>query len=262
MGDINDLGQDWVHACMVNVRPKERSDNGMLITVEYMILAIAKIGYVPGWVRPHLWAVVAEHTQDFRHYAQVPWRPLQQDPASHDNDMTMLCLCYALGMVMVIDEYRMLKKRKVSVFGKTLWVPFPKHPHPRDIATVMWLKGGWRRALSWLTLMWPLMIAYQFVSCYRATKVRGEMKFAATDTKKLVWVKCQCLRGRSWVMEISWRLCRWALRRNDCVFDSSLGDVVDISTFEKSFSHYYCDGHPNTFFPEDVYETLPNWESR
>lgn len=237
------LPSEWLHADMINMRPSERSDNGMLTSVQYKLgTEITYEAYE--W----FWDICQAHEVREGVYAQAPWKP--EDPASHDNNTAMLAFAYRFGILTILWDFKILGQ----------------HWHPRDLIFYNYLKAKAelyhiepiRKVLGYVRLaltlpFWPLMIVFQLASCLKRYKRRPHGTFIHTDGKLLAWVRCKACK-ELWIMRISWHLCKWAIKlHKEVPLD---GEIYDISTFQKIFDHYYVDAHPNRSWPSESYEVL------
>ena len=224
-----------------------RNSNGILTTAELIMLFMLTMYvtdvrmYAKHWTR-----LCSKHIQFLRSrghkklwFSQTPWD--ENDPSSHDNDTAIRSMSYYFSRRLkeagFKEDASLLDWHKRGAILGRFW-------HPRDIIYYSWLKGGWQRWVTYLTLTWPLMILFQFISCYTSYKKRGASTIVKTDGKKLSWLRCVCTLHDSWVMSLSFTLCEWALKRNNKVQDFQRGGYADISTWRKSFAYFY--NHPTS----------------
>lgn len=244
-------GTKWLVNNLIVAFPNERSENAIKITLEYVLLNQA-LDNSKSLRNVVPWAIL-RHTNDYKTYHQAPYKP--SDPSSHDNTTAMLSTAHAFGLNLMGKE--------IKIWGE-YW-------HPRDLIFYHWLKGkAYLRSLFLLdkfkgllilALTYPffwLMIPIQWWSCFKKSEYGKEN--VATSTKLLAWMRCQCTRQDSLIMELSWRLNTWTLKRHNSIKKGER--VFDISTWKKVFGYYYKGNHPIRKFPKTAYENKINFNRR
>ena len=278
----NLVDAQWRHHNMINVKPYERSDNGILFTAEWAILETIFQAEEPEWMQAWWQQLMDDHTVDLREYWQAPWK-IGEDPASHDNDTGMLSLAFALGITS----------------APVLFEIAGKYWHPREIIFYNYIKG-WSEVkykgdfyitfIGILRLMatypfWWLMLPIMAQSCWKRYKVRpqpldrvkhflkngewpGLNKMVHTDGKLLTFVRCQCLRHRSWLMDVTFKICTRILKRHRSVPDPrAAAGYTNISTWEKNFEYYFpFHDHPTVVYSKQFhqidYSRTPRWSTK
>lgn len=221
----------WVGRGLINVGPNQPSENGVLFTIEYLLLSRHTD-------RLDASRLHRMHSNGDGTLRQEPWD--NDDPSSHDNTTAILGYAFLSGI------YGPILRTKIA----------GEYWHPRDLIFYNYLKGnaefdsghyykGYLRLF--LTYpFWPLMIPIQWWSCFKGRET-GETTIS-TSSKLLAWVRCQCTAHQSVVMWLSWELNTWTIKRH-----KKLG----IDTWRKVFHFYFKHpGHPIKFFPNRRYEEL------
>ena len=220
----------WVGRGLINVGPNRLSENGVLFTVEYLLLSRNISGVDAS--RLH-----RMHSNGDGTLRQEPWD--NGDPSSHDNTTAIL------GYAFLSESYSPILRTKIA----------GEYWHPRDLIFYNYLKGNAEvkrcKAIGYLRLLltypfWPLMIPIQWWSCFKGRET-GETTIS-TSSKLLAWVRCQCTAHRSYVMWLSWKLNTWTIKRHE---------ELGIDTWRKVFNFYFKHpGHPINCFQGNRYEEL------
>jgi len=180
---------------MVNPDKKLRSENGILFSLEYLLLNNDKIDFM----RFNM-LVASLRTEKKGFYQQTPFGMVdngKKEPMSHDNLTAIMAGSYYYGNHVVIREvWDYLKDHYFTYDSET---NFRRIMHPRDIIFYGALAGN-----IVCRLLLPFVLLTNYITCRKAQK--------HTSGKLLAWVRNKCFYD-SWVMKLSTKLNNLQIRR-------------------------------------------------
>ena len=251
--------EDWFDEYrMLHLRnPPDRSDNGMLFTVEYNFLS-ELLGEEPRIDAFNF--MVYAHQISKGVYSQTPWN--KTDPASHDNITAMVAYSY----------YHDLRPHKtLKIWGK-FW-------HPKELIFYCFCRRRWYD--YWAFPMLPILSLLMFMSFFRKYKfrlvnrrdniikstllefiesIKDTWKFGTpnpdikkmpqTDGKKIGWVRCQGTMHKSFTMRLTYKICNFIMKK------FSIYSMIGNGHWYRLFRQYYTesgDSHPINIISKKLY---------
>lgn len=217
---------------LINSKPYEQgAENGLLWTLQHIILEGYQEGRIASLMRSIDQCRVGQglYAQNPSHVVDGRIKTVHKRDAYMSPDQLIVIMMasrkfgttHHLDVVNEIIEQDFVQYNNLKD-GVNRWI------HPRDL--VLYYTMAYP-SLGFLLL--PLLAIACFVSCLKER--------SHTSGKLLAWTKCMMLKEEFKVMELAYKACTWAIKRNH-------KDWADV--FEVYFPH---EAHPNRLLAQRMY---------